>query len=1481
MSEQRNESLCQQVEERIASVIEGDVEPELIEHIAGCDRCRDLRHDATLAARAVADADGDYAHPADFEARVMRALDARPAATAEPKHEARPQGEPAVEPPAAEPPAAAAVVAPPVAAEPAAKPAPEPEAPEPVAAEPAAKPAPEPEAPKPVAAEPAAKPAPEPARPTAGARASQRPSSAQPLSGRRAKVLALGVVSVAALASAAVVALHVRSRGSGALGGSGAGDPWSGRVAEVTRSAKDATGGVEICAADGKGCAPADEGASLRPGSLVRTDTRTRAHVELGDGSRIAIDRGTEVAFPSGKERVARLPRGAIVAEVAQVEGAPSAKFEMPTGTLEVLGTKLALVASEDRATVEVVRGVVRLADRGGSTVTVRAGEEGMVASGRAPEVTVARDLAESVAWSDRRGKEPSAEDVAVRGLGELRARKPGQTAERDQAVRLARHDVKIRVVDVVARTEVDETFTNDTGEVLEGIYRFPMPADAQIERLALEVDGKLEDGAFVDKDKAAAIWRGVIQNAAPLAPKPKEEILWVPGPWRDPALLEWQRGGRFELRIYPIPARGSRRVVLAYTQAVPPSGGVRRYTYPLSYDPAGSTRVGELNVDAQVIGHDASYGVRPRGYELAKDSSGGAGADRLRMNARSFAPSGDLTLEYMLPGDKQELTAWAYRPSTGVDAGSAAYVAIALRPKLPRWSEGKERTQVVVVDSSRSMVGERFKRGARLAEAIVREMDKRDRFALLACDSACRAMPDDGASPGAAAAQRVREFLGGIEPDGASDLLEAVREAKRVGGATSGRELRIVYLGDGAPSAGPVRPAHITQEIARVLPAGEGMVTAVAVGSDADTQTLAALARGGGGVVIPYVPGENVSTAAMHVLATSYGMALRSPSVELPDGLTDVYPRQLDTIVAGGESFVVARLAAPELSGTVKLRGKVGGEAYEQTFPIKVVSSSSEGNAFVPRQYAAAKISELEVTQGENAKTELVELSKRFAVASRYTSLLVLESPAMFKAFGVERATAAPSWSGEVGTESTGSDGDKEYAASGADDERVGFGAGKGRLAGSHKAPAADMMMDPYAGGGGPGGTRSGVASVSGGGYKDEADSRREKSAPATAAGESVAGPMGQMAQPPAPAAPPPAATATAPAKRAAEPSRNPIACQPGDPMCGVWDSPPPPRPPRDRWGRNMVPMRRVWDRKANIFGDAASVRGAVASKLVGLEGELAANPDSRTKLESLLGLYQVSGQVERAAELAARWSGRDALDPGALVARAMLAAREGDRARALRTLGGLADLRPADPATQNWIASAHEALGDSRRACEHRIALAEVRSGDAAAVAGAVRCARATGSSALADALLTSVTKDTVRTAIDRELAKTTDAALKGDVQVEASWGADVDLDVALIGKNGERFSALGDAKGRVTSRAAASPRTEALAVVNAPAGDYVIEVTRASASELQPPASGTLVVRAAGTTRTIPFTLIGKRVEAGSIKIYYQDRLVPVGW
>src|SRR5690606_2415819 len=142
------------------------------------------------------------------------------------------------------------------------------------------------------------------------------------------------------------------------------------------------------------------------------------------------------------------------------------------------------------------------------------------------------------------------------------------------------------------------------------------------------------------------------------------------------------------------------------------------------------------------------------------------------------------------------------------------------------------------------------------------------------------------------------------------SDLGAAVEAARtaagplRAGGSEP-RELRVIYLGDGTPSVGPTRPAHLEAAVRHALPPSDGSVVAVALGADADTPSLAALARGGGGVVVPYVPGQRVASAALDVLTAAYGVVLRDPVVELPPGLAQVTPARLDPILGGDETYV------------------------------------------------------------------------------------------------------------------------------------------------------------------------------------------------------------------------------------------------------------------------------------------------------------------------------------------------------------------------------------------------------------------------------------------------------------------------------------------------------------------------------------------------------------------------------------------------
>jgi hypothetical protein len=1231
MSDMERTELCREVEEQIADVLDGTAKASLYDHIADCDICRDLRHDAEQAAEMVSHSGGDFRADAGLADRLLARMDldklkppafgggsgsatssAAPTssitatgggrerattteiATAPTEIDAirrdtqrstLPDDEPrrttedrrAEEKPA-ETRAQDSKAAP--------------RTTERASTVKSA-----------VPASPAAKPA------TTGARTSggkvvplfRRPSFAAGLLG--------------AMAAAAAVGFYLKGRTP--TNTTDAPPPfeaaWTGKVEAVSRAAADKNGGVEACDAAGT-CAPVAQGAAIGAGTTLRTDARTRAFVKLADGSQLALDRGSSITLGEGKERAARLTEGRVVADIADIQGTAPARIAFGQGELTLGGGKLQLTASKDRASVEVARGAAKLLPATGKAVEVRAGEEATVA-GQDLQVASSASVADGLEWSDRSPEELDA--PVLRGLGELRARKPGQTQEKGHAVRLAKHSVKVRVVDVVARTEVDETFTNDTDEELEGIFRFPLPPGAQIERLALEVDGKLMEGAFVDRDKGAAIWRGVIQNAAPKTPKPREEIIWVPGPWRDPALLEWQRGGRFELKIFPIPRKGSRRVVLSYTQVVDQAAGVRRFTYPLAHDPSGTTRIDAFDLDVQVLGHDKTFGVQTRGYEL-QPAGGDPSGERRAFHQDGFVPAGDLTVEYALPDRDREVTAWAYRmdpastredprdkPSstkaktadekTAEDAARAIasdtspYVAIALRPKLPRWQEAKERLHVIVIDSSRSMVGERFARASRLASTLVREMDRRDAFLLLACDTTCRPMisgssfgTSSPSAPGAAAAGEVERFLGSIEPDGGSDPAAAVSAARNAAKGLGGRELRIIYLGDGTPTVGPTRPSHLEAAVRSALPGGDGAVITVALGADADTTSLGALARGGGGVVIPYVPGQKVSSAAIDVLSAAYGVTLRDPEIELPPGLTQVTPTRLDPIRAGGEAFVVARMSGGEkLDGTIRLRGRVADERFEQTYPIQILASTSAGNAFVPRLYAAAKIAELERAGGESSKFAAIELSKRFAVQSRFTSLLVLESEAMMNAFGIDRTRVAPSFTGEEQAQSSSGDAEGEEEAK--PDEAAAASLGDDTFGGG----LAEKGKGESAGGGIGQGFGSGHGRLAGGSSGTISPAPTASPAPAPKAAEmepSTGAADGPFAPPP-----PPARSETKATKRPWN----------GDTFDeGSWER-----------RRRMIPMRKIFERKAS-FETTNTLASQNATRLLAAESALAGQP-------------------------------------------------------------------------------------------------------------------------------------------------------------------------------------------------------------------------------------------------------------------------------
>jgi Mg-chelatase subunit ChlD/tetratricopeptide (TPR) repeat protein len=1249
-----------------------------------------------------------------------------------------------------------------------------------------------------------------------------------------------------------------------------------GRIAWVVRAAADGRTGVEARLPATGTFTPLGANAAVVAGTTLRTDGRTRARLDLDDGSALVIDHGTELTLDPSRPRGIELSRGQILADVAHVDGVPNATFTTPTARVEVVGTKLLVAVGEDGTSVRVVRGEVRVAGPSGVTANVRAGEEAVVGKAGAPVVTYASGLSDAVAWSEPRDE--AAADAPTPGLGELRAKRPGDRGEQ-RPLTLASHKVTVRIVGNVARTEIEEVFRNDTGDELEGIYRFPLPPDARISRLALDVDGKMEEGAFVEKDRAADIWRGVIRNATrPSERRPNEEYVWVPGPWRDPALLEWQRGGRFELRIFPVPARGERRIVIGYTQLLPRRGNGRRYVYPLPFGADPSLRVGQFEVDARVAG---ATRVTASGYE-ARIREEDDGTRRIAYAAEGFMPAGDLVIDYVEEGANSELRAFTYGGQAAVPPGRVSgceaaalarrgtvdpqtqaacnraalqaqlaedgrgYVTFVIRPELPAFAEVTASDFVFVVDASQSMVGERWARATRLVSRALREMDRRDRFVVLACDATCRAETVEPRTPGAASAAAVESWMKQLRPAGSSDVVASLRAGVRAlqGERSTGRMLRVVYVGDGLATVGHRRPSSIAAEAEALARDRMVSISTVGIGADADAAVLRAIARAGGGHYVPYVPGERAAAAALAVLATSYGTSLEQLELTLPEGLVDVAPARLPTIRAGEEVVVSARMTKPEVTGEVVLRGKVAGQPYEDRYPVRLVPSTNPGNLFVPRQWAAAMLEDLELGGNPSDRDRIVALSRGFGVLSRETSLLVLESDRMFQAFGVDRQQRAPTWTGEDELEATTADGAVEQA------QAMVLEAAESHSGGGGMNSAAG---DAVGGGAGRVTSRSAEWSASLGSQRPD-DTMAESPARSEAASADLGD---RAARRPAPTA---------------EFERRGVAPAAEAPPTSAAPMPPP--APQLPPGGNGQWMRRVWFK----VGSVAASTGPTSDEWKAVsdaERALAASPDSRDRHRALVRALSRAGDVRRAEEVASRWLERDALDAEALTHLADAVARQGRRDEAMRLLTGIVDLRPDDEALHERLAKAFERAGLSERACAHRIALAEIRPRDTSAVAYAVRCERALGRGEAANRLLSLVTDGGARARVE-SLALTAPAAERqwGEIVASATWSGTSDVDLCIVTPQGTRLSWMGGRASVFASDATTLGR-ETLGLRSASVGSYVVEVVRTKPGDAQTVA-GRVNVTVLGERRTLPFVLTGERTVLGRVEVRRESRL-----
>jgi Ca-activated chloride channel family protein len=489
-----------------------------------------------------------------------------------------------------------------------------------------------------------------------------------------------------------------------------------------------------------------------------------------------------------------------------------------------------------------------------------------------------------------------------------------------------------------LARTTLLLTLYNANDRLLEGNLEFPLQPGQQVSAFALDIDGVLRDAVPVPRQKAQQVFESIERRNV------------------DPGLLEQTAGNHFRLRVYPIPARGTRQVRLVIDEAMRRDGDAWRLDVPV-----------HLLDEAE----GASLSVHADGLPAAPTQGGRFETLRFERRRGAYVARHDILRERIAGGRTRPASTLALRLPASADAQAVVqsfdgerFALIDIPVPHGAALPGKRR-----VPSSIGLLWD--------ASASARHRDRQGEFALLDRYFAAmgdgevrlRVLRDVGEEGGRFPIRNgdwgaLRKALEALVHDGASDLADWTPE--------SGVD-EYLLVSDGLHNYGDRAFPGLKDD--------QALYALASSGAEVDATRLSALAQARNGRLVRWQGRDGLDAATDALIGPQH----RVISLE-GEGVDDLLPQSWD--IDDGLLRVAGRMT--EATARVRVRLQEGGR-------VRTVDASIAADAPTSTQVATLWASwqvGAKSAEPERHRGAITRLGQRFGIVTPGTSLLVLESP-------------------------------------------------------------------------------------------------------------------------------------------------------------------------------------------------------------------------------------------------------------------------------------------------------------------------------------------------------------------------------------------------------------------------------------------------------------------------------------------------------
>ncbi|NIM07340.1 MAG: VWA domain-containing protein, partial [Armatimonadetes bacterium] len=453
-------------------------------------------------------------------------------------------------------------------------------------------------------------------------------------------------------------------------------------------------------------------------------------------------------------------------------------------------------------------------------------------------------------------------------------------------------HRVDVKIESQIATTSIDQVFENRTNREQEAVYLFPLPKGASVRKFTLYDAGHALHAELLDRDKAREIYESIVRKR------------------KDPGLLEYIGRDTYRVSVFPIPARGTKRIQLEYTEFLEYDSGVVTYNYPLSTEKFSSAPIEEVKVNIAIESRNPINTVYSPTHELKMDKPD-AHTAFASLEEHGTKPNMDLLLHYTVSEEDLGTSVLTYK-----EAGEDGFFLLMGAPSAALADRAPQPKDVVfVLDKSGSMSGEKIEQAKGALQFFLNSLNAKDRFRIIIFSSSVRTL-GEGKELLSASRENLRSARAAVEKikaQGGTDINSALKTALDLDFDRTGAAY-IVFLTDGLPTVGNTDINSIIKNVrsANTEAKSDKRRTRLFVfgaGFDVNTIFLEKLSQDNGGLAEYVRPSEDIEVKVSRFFAKVAQPMLTDLALDINGIETyDIFPKEMPDLFAGSQLIVMGR---------------------------------------------------------------------------------------------------------------------------------------------------------------------------------------------------------------------------------------------------------------------------------------------------------------------------------------------------------------------------------------------------------------------------------------------------------------------------------------------------------------------------------------------------------------------------------------------